>query len=63
MEISKECKMHLQTADLLMQGVKESVGVLEVYGKCYFPPEHSVESIKRRIIQIRQELLRVSQEL
>lgn len=55
--------MHLQAADLLMQGVKESMDVLDGDGKYYFPPEHSVESVKRRIIQIRQELLRVSQEL
>lgn len=42
---------------------KESMDALDTDGKYYFPPEHSVESIKRRIIQIRQELLRVSQEL
>ena len=61
MKITRECKLHFQTAELLMQGVKES---MQVYEKSFIlPPEHSEESIRRRIIQIRQELLRVSQEL
>ena len=25
MKITDECKMHLQTADLLLQGIKESI--------------------------------------
>ena len=62
MKISDECKLHLQTADLLMQGIKES---MEVREKSDYmpPPEHSVNSISRRIVQVRQELLRVNQEL
>lgn len=61
MKITDECKMHLQTADLLLQGIKESMEELE---KEYMPaPEHSVSSVSRRIVQVRQELLRVDQEL
>lgn len=61
MKITDECKMHLQTADLLLQGIKESMEELE---KEYMPaPEHSVNSVSRRIVQVRQELLRVDQEL
>lgn len=61
MKITDECKMHLQTADLLLQGIKESMEELE---KEYMPaPEHSVNSVSRRIVQVRQELLRVNQEL
>lgn len=62
MEITDECKMHLQTADLLLQGIKESMAVLEK-GEFLPPPEHSVNSVSRRIVQVRQELLRVDQEL
>ena len=29
MKITDECKMHLQTADLLLQGIRESMAVLE----------------------------------
>lgn len=62
MKITDECKMHLQTADLLLQGIKESMAVLEK-GEFLPPPEHSVNSVSRRIVQVRQELLRVDQEL
>lgn len=62
MKITDECKMHLQTADLLLQGIKESMVVLEK-GEFLPPPEHSVNSVSRRIVQVRQELLRVDQEL
>lgn len=61
MKITDECKMHLQTADLLLQGIKESMGELEK--ECMPAPEHSVNSVSRRIVQVRQELLRVDQEL
>lgn len=44
MKITDECKMHLQTA------------VLEK-GEFLPPPEHSVNSVSRRIVQVRQELL------
>lgn len=61
MVISEKCKLHLDTADLLMQGIKESMEELE---KEYMPaPEHSINSVSRRIVQVRQELLRVEQEL
>ena len=61
MKITDECKLHLQTADLLLEGIKESMEELE---KEAMPaPEHSVNSISRRIVQVRQELLRVEQEL
>lgn len=61
MKITDECKLHLQTADLLLQGIKESMDELE---KEVMPaPEHSMNSVHRRIVQVRQELLRVDQEL
>jgi len=61
MKITDECKLHLQTADLLLEGIKESMEELE---KEAMPaPEHSVNSVSRRIVQVRQELLRVEQEL
>lgn len=61
MVISDKCHLHLKTADLLMEGIKESMEELE---KEYMPaPEHSVNSVRRRIVQARQELLRVEQEL
>lgn len=62
MKITDECKMHLQTGDLLLQGIKESMAVLEK-GEFLPPPEHSINSVHRRIVQVRQELLRVDQEL
>lgn len=65
MKITNECKMHLQTADLLLQGIKESMDRLEQEQEQELipPPEHSVNSVSRRIVQVRQELLRVDQEL
>ena len=58
-------KLHLDTAELLMKGVKESLNVpLEkAYGYEIVPPEHSDESIIRRCVQIRQELLQVIKKL
>lgn len=61
-------KQHLETAKLLMEGVSDSVNYIwsktragEMYADV--PPEHSKESIKRRCVQIRQELLMVMKEL
>lgn len=62
MKITDECKMHLQTADLLLQGIRESMAVLEK-GEFLPSPEHSVNSVSRRIVQVRQELLLVDREL
>lgn len=61
MKITDECKLHLQTADLLLEGIKESMEELEK--ECMPAQEHSVNSVSRRIVQVRQELLRVEQEL
>lgn len=61
MRITNECKLHLQTADLLVQGIKESMDRLEQ--ELIPAPEDSVNSVHRRIVQVRQELLRVDQEL
>lgn len=61
MKITDECKLHLQTADLLLDGIKESMEELEK--ECMPAPEHSLNSVSRRIVQVRQELLRVEQEL
>lgn len=58
MRISKNVQKHLDTAELLIEGIRES---LAVKPDCWdvVPPQHSAESIKRRCIQARQELLQV----
>lgn len=61
-------KQHLETAKLLMEGVSDSADYIcnkTRTGEMYpdIPPEHSKESIKRRCVQIRQELLMVMKEL
>lgn len=61
MKITDKCRLHLQTADLLLKGIKESMKELE--REAMPAPEHSVNSVSRRIVQVRQELLRVEQEL
>ena len=59
---SGRCHDHFQTAELLLSGVKESLRAeKDRWG--IIPPEHSKESIKRRCIQARQELLMVIKEL
>lgn len=50
---------HLETAKLLIMGIEESLDRPSM--NC--PPEHSRQSILRRCIQARQELLRVYQEV
>ena len=58
-------KLHLDTAELLMKGVKESLDFTppEICGYQIIPPEHSDESICRRLVQIRQECLQVLKKL
>jgi hypothetical protein len=59
---SHKCYEHLQTAELLLNGVKDSLRAEnDKWG--IIPPEHSKESIKRRCVQARQELLMVMKEL
>lgn len=60
MKISEESARHLDTAILLMEGVKESLSAEPDKWGC-IPPEHSRESIHRRCVQARQELLQVCQ--
>lgn len=60
MKITDKARMHLDTAELLMQGMKESIKYNDKEPGTP-PPEHSAESIKRRCVQIRQELLMVEQ--
>lgn len=57
-EITKDADLHFKTALLLIQGVQESMKVKPDQWN-NVPPEHSAESIKRRLVQIRQELLQV----
>ncbi len=53
---------HLDTAILLMSGVKESLSAeLDQWG--VIPLEHSRESIHCRCVQARQELLQVQKAL
>lgn len=66
--LNSTAKQHLETAQLLMEGVSDSVDYIwskTRAGEMYtdVPPEHSKESIKRRCVQIRQELLMVMNEL
>lgn len=60
MKITKEARMHLETAELLIRGIQQSIKIND--SSTGEPsPEHSVESIKRRCIQARQEVLQVEQ--
>ena len=57
-EMTKEAKLHFETAELLMKGLRLSLEAKpDQYGD--IAPEHSAESIKRRCVQIRQEVLQV----
>lgn len=58
-EITKDADLHFKTALLLMQGLQESMKVKPDKWN-NVPPEHSAESIKRRLVQVRQELLQVA---
>ena len=60
--------MHLKTAELLLKGVRESLNETGSWfeGKFYedsIPPEHSDESVIRRLVQIRQECLQLIKKL
>jgi len=66
--LNETARRHLETAKLLMCGVLDSADYIwskTRSGEMYpdVPPEHSKESIKRRCVQIRQELLMVMKEL
>ena len=66
--MKKEVKQHLQTAKLLLDGIEESIATWTKTNEGWHyryinPPEHSKESVVRRCIQIRQELLQVMKEL
>lgn len=61
-------ELHINTASLLLEGIAESMSQWQIGadGKpkaVNLPPEHSKESVIRRCVQIRQELIRVIQEL
>ena len=69
MEIPKTLELHLNTAKSLILGIEESISVIKkaaADSESYMPnvpdvpKEHSKESIDRRLIQARQELLVVS---
>ena len=61
MKIPKNVDLHFNTAKALIMGIQESMKELEKMPAetWSFPQEHSPESIKRRLIQARQELLTV----
>ena len=61
MKENKNLVLHLKTADMLVEGIKEAV--TQNNGKPFTPQEYSRESVKRRCIQARKELLRVMQEV
>lgn len=58
MKITKEARMHLETAELLIRGIQRSIKINDSEPGVP-PPEHSMESIKRRCTQARQELLQL----
>ena len=58
MKITKEARMHLETAELLIRGIQQYIRINDSEPGTP-PPEHSTESIKRRCIQARQELLQL----
>ena len=66
MNIPENLVMHLNTAKALIIGIEESLAEIknadQKTGDCTpdVPKEHSKESIDRRLIQARQELLVVS---
>lgn len=62
MKMTKSVKNHFTTAQLLLAGVEESMGVEpDKWG--IIPPEHSKASIIRRCVQVRQEILQVQKAL
>ena len=63
MKISKNARRHLDTARLLMESVEESIKKYPVVRYPYLlRREDSVESVHRRLVQIRQEIMSVSRE-
>ena len=68
--MEKKIEKHLQTAKLLMDGIEESMSTWNKertdkgwYSYVSSKPEHSRESVIRRCVQIRQELLQVMKGL
>lgn len=62
MKMTKNVKNHFTTAQLLLAGVEESMGVEpDKWG--IIPPEHSKASMIRRCVQARQEILQVQKAL
>ena len=68
--MKNDIKRHIQTARLLMDGAEESMATWDKERQekgwyCYInsDPVHSKESVVRRLIQARQELLQVIREL
>ena len=62
MKMTKSVKNHFTTAQLLLTGVEESMGVEpDKWG--IIPPEHSKASMIRRCVQARQEILQVQMAL
>ena len=63
--MNEKAESHLRTAKLLIEGIEESAIARKYNGwrKYYCPPEHSTASMIRRLIQARQELLIVMDEV
>ena len=63
----KKIDLHLNTAYLLMEGISETALEWDKKDPSYHyysqPREHSKESMIRRCVQARQELLQVIKEL
>ena len=69
--MKKDITRHMQTAKLMIDGAEESMATWGKeprensfrYGYITSDPVHSKESVVRRLIQARQELLQVIREL
>lgn len=63
MKISKETRTHLNTARLLLESVESSLEKYEKTTQTFnLSREDSVESVHRRLVQARQEILTASKD-
>lgn len=61
MNVPKSLMLHLETTEKLLEGIRETLTVLKKDN--WIPPEHSCASIRRRVVQARQELLQIMREI
>lgn len=61
MNVPKSLMLHLETTEKLLEGIRETLTILKKDN--WIPPEHSCASIRRRVVQARQELLQIMREI